>query len=172
MTTNTNRNHIISVSSIVTFMVVVMSSLLRTISTFLCCRVRHFASSNSIPNAGSANLLHSVLFIPFANCIQGLCAPSVFSCSFLTFFSLAIFSFVLTVVYSIASFTYRPLSVFTSFLIMKFGEFFNFLATSTSFCFNWFRHGFFLVKKLCLEPLQTQYLCGSFYSTALPEGVK
>ncbi len=39
----------------------------------------------------------------------------------------------------------------------------NFLAMRTSFCFNWFRHGFFLIKKLCFEPLEGRSLCGSFY---------
>ncbi len=43
------------------------------------------------------------------------------------------------------------------------------LASRASFCYSELRHGFFLVKKLCLEPLQAQYLCGSIYYPTFPQ---
>ena len=43
-------------------------------------------------------------------------------------------------------------TIFRCTILLKFRKCLNFLATRTSFCFNQFRHGFFLVKKLCLEP--------------------
>lgn len=53
--------------------------------------------------------------------------------------------------------------VFHCSVFMKFRDFLNFLAMTALFCYDWFRHGFFLLKKLCLEPLQAQYLYGSSY---------
>ncbi len=54
-------------------------------------------------------------------------------------------------------------AVFFSPIVIKFRNSFNLIATGASFCYDLLRHGFFLIKKSCLEPLQTQYLCGSFY---------
>ncbi len=48
-------------------------------------------------------------------------------------------------------------------VLVKFRKLFFGIALRASFCYNVLRHGFFLTKKLCLEPLQAQYLCGSFY---------
>lgn len=50
-------------------------------------------------------------------------------------------------------------------ILVKFRNLFNFLAHITSFRYNCFRHGFFLSKKLCFEPLQTRCLCGFLYFT-------
>ena len=63
----------------------------------------------------------------------------------------------------LAKFAIILIAIFFCAILMKFRNYLNNLAMTTSFCFNSLRHGFFLIKKLCLEPLQTQYLCGSFY---------
>lgn len=66
----------------------------------------------------------------------------------------------------------RMQPVFGRTVFAEFRDFFNFLAFRASFCFNYLRHGFFLIKKLCSEPLQTQYLCGSLYYSSSFGGVK
>jgi hypothetical protein len=87
------------------------------------------------------------------------------------------------------SFTFRALSIhfislattftargtkpiFFLFVLMELRNGLNFLALGTRFCYDLLRHGFFLIKRLCLEPLQTQYLCGSFNYTTFLSGVK
>ncbi len=52
---------------------------------------------------------------------------------------------------------------------IKIGKRFSCFTSTAFFCCNLLRHGFFLHKKLCSEPLQAQYLCGSFYYTIFPQ---
>ena len=80
--------------------------------------------------------------------------------SIFTFLSLSIFFLCLC----LALLTLVKKSILSCATFRKFGSGLELLAGTTSFCYSWFRHGFFLIKKLCLEPLQTQYLCGSFYN--------
>lgn len=80
-------------------------------------------------------------------------------CNFSSFFALI----VMFKIYFFAIFAFALKSIFSGTIFVKLRNFFNFLAFGTSFCFNRFRHGFFLCKKLCLEPLQDQFLCGLFY---------
>ena len=66
----------------------------------------------------------------------------------------------------VADFTLPLQAVFSKAVLLKLRNGFNLLATATSFCYDGFRHGFFLFKKLCFEPLQTRRLCGfSHYTT-------
>ncbi len=62
--------------------------------------------------------------------------------------------------------------IFRDTIFIKLRKWFNFLALRTLFCYGLLRHGFFLIKKLCLEPLQDQFLCGSLYYTILNKGGK
>lgn len=48
----------------------------------------------------------------------------------------------------------------------------NFFARTALFWYDRLRHGFFLLKKLCLEPLQALRLCGSCYYIISAGGVK
>ncbi len=63
-------------------------------------------------------------------------------------------------------------TIFRPTVFAKLRSWLIFLALAASFCFSYFRHGFFLFKKLCFEPLQTQYLCGSLYYNNSWGGVK
>ena len=83
-------------------------------------------------------------------------------------------AFVSSLVFSAANFTLRIVTVFSCAGFVKARKMFGFLASGTSFCYNRLRHGFcsFNSEKLCLEPLQAQYLCGSLYSITMPGGVK
>ena len=53
--------------------------------------------------------------------------------------------------------------IFGCAIFVKIRHLLSSLAFRACFCYDWFRHGFFLSKKLCSEPLQAQYLCGSLY---------
>lgn len=55
----------------------------------------------------------------------------------------------------------KPIFTFASFV--KFRKRLRILAFRTLFCYDLFRHGFSLTKKLCLESLRGQSLCDSFY---------
>ena len=54
----------------------------------------------------------------------------------------------------------------------KLRKWLNFFALRTSFCYDLLRHGFFLVKKLCLEPVAAHTAVGSSYINILNTGVK
>ena len=64
----------------------------------------------------------------------------------------------------ITQFANRLMAIFSFRGLMKINNRLNHLASPACFCYNWFRHDFFLIKKLCLEPLQGQSLCGLFYN--------
>jgi len=49
-------------------------------------------------------------------------------------------------------------------LFEKFSKWFCLLASVAGFCFNWFRHGFLLIRKSCLGPIASYTLAvGSLY---------
>ena len=66
----------------------------------------------------------------------------------------------------------RIQSIFFMLVFIKFRRLFCVLAFRTFLCYGWFRHGFFLIKKLCSEPFRPQYLCGSSYYNDSVVGVK
>ncbi len=84
---------------------------------------------------------------------------------FLRSFSSGKFSFLALGITYTTYFTLASMSIFPIFIFRKFIKMSNLFAFRALFCYDWFRHGFFLTKKLCLEPLQTHYLCGLFYYT-------
>lgn len=106
------------------------------------------------------------------------CLPILFSVSlaFICFFILFEISDSFCRVFAI------PFSIFSAFLCFfvqplilvfarmasissfsKFGRGFNFFAFRALFCYGWIRHGFFLTKKLRLEPLWGHSPHGLFY---------
>lgn len=80
------------------------------------------------------------------------------------FFASFCFSVSVTII-QMAAFTITFITITASWVLVKFRNRFGFLANSAGFCYDLLRHDFFLSKKLCLEPLQTQYLCGSLHYT-------
>ncbi len=85
------------------------------------------------------------------------------------FFMFFGFSFFFAINYH-ARFTFVLFPKCISPVVMKLRNWFNFLASRTFSCYNSLRHGFFLIKKLCFEPLEGQPLCGSLYYTMFLEG--
>ncbi len=84
-----------------------------------------------------------------------LANPSKFYASF----CFGIFQRVLTVAYFAGAFK----AICPVFIFAKISKKFSFFAFSASFCYSWFRHGFFLTKKLCLEPVAAHTAVGSLY---------
>ena len=72
----------------------------------------------------------------------------------------------------LAQFTRRIKTIYLLFIFVKFTNSLNFLALRASLCFNWFRHGFFLIKKLCSEPVAAHTAVGLFYNNTILKGVK
>jgi len=57
----------------------------------------------------------------------------------------------------------NALSAFSATIFVKFRNWFGLLASIASFGYDWFRHGFLLQRKSCLEPVAAQTAIGSFY---------
>ena len=150
MTMNTNRNNIKPAFWCITGMMILFC-LHFTAMTTQSVGARQFAT----PNSSRHNIFR---FMPFR-------VPSAVALiSFLAYS----FAFFCLVILFFTDFAFIAMPIFSCVVIVKFRDCFGLLATSASFCYDWFRHGFFLIKKLCLEPLQTQYLCGSFRYIAFP----
>ncbi len=70
----------------------------------------------------------------------------------------------------IASLAIRFVPIFSAAILIKFQQGFNLLALRALLRYDCLKHGFFLYKKLCFEPLQTRYLCGFLYYTSALKG--
>lgn len=73
--------------------------------------------------------------------------------------------------------TYTPtlMSTWTRRVFVKIRDRFNLFAVVASFCYIWFRHSFFLTKKLCLEPVTVHSVPACFiipqnYSMSIKKG--
>jgi len=182
MTNSTKCNNIKPVLFGVAFVMVVMNSLVSATTQSGVCR-KEFAGSYSGLNGHTRlfsywisifrviSLLARFIFVAFAK-IAKIFFSRIFAfrafCGCLSFYGAPIplhgsFSRLTFAVNSCATFTAIRFAKWISFTCTEFGNIFDFFARVTLSCYNLFRHGFFLIKKLCLEPLQTQYLCGSFY---------
>ncbi len=113
-----------------------------------------------------------ISFAIFSRTLSSSWASLLFAAFFivaqLAFFSMSVFSISL----SFAIFASPIKIVFSRFVLKKLTKGFNFFTSSTFLCYDWFRHGFFLIKKSCLEPLQDRFLCGSSYYMLNSAGVK
>ncbi len=170
MTFNAHGNHIEPVFWLVAFIVMVFLCLLATL-TKKAVRARHFATRNSVINTTTCC---KFLFISLVSCSLPLFAfgsAPAFMVAYTVCFGLpigfCIFPHIFFVVWPCfsARFTTVVKTVGITAIFVKLRNVFYFFAVAASFCYNWFRHGFFLFKKLCLRAVQTQYLFGSLYIT-------
>ena len=138
------------------------------------CRLCNFVHSISFPARFLASLCLVVLFLIFF----GFFSLPIFSLVCFGFFCFSIFFLITFLVYFISFtllirfhtyFTKTRITIFSTAILVELKKWFNLVAFRTIFraisYFDWFRHDFFLIKKLCLEPLQSQSLYGSFYYT-------
>ncbi len=173
MTSSANRNNIEPMFGFMALIMVVVLCLLsaRTYHSFYQF---YFSCQNSIMySIYCFVILRKTLFPPFVASIIG---NHTFFALMIAFFSgFSFFAFLIStsggfifwflVKFFYARFTVTAKAIEITFVFVELGSWMKFLASRTLFCYDCFRHGFFLIKKLCLEPLQTQYLCGSLYST-------
>lgn len=82
-------------------------------------------------------------------------------------------SSVFRVIFSLADFTIARMPLFPRTVFVKICNWFDSLASGTSFGYNWFGHGFSpLQKSSCLEPfIRPVRMCGSLYYIRNNEGV-
>ena len=158
-------------------MVMVLLCLFWAVCTFIRRGFLHFTSTDCI--------IYSILrfnkiwitrfeffsyrFILLALSVTLMCSFAIFTfkIQFLivflinfTFFGLSVF----LIHNNSARFTVALKTIISSSIFVKFRNCFELLALSTSFCFNCFRHGLFLLKKgSCLEPVAAHTAVGSLY---------
>lgn len=162
MTRNTNRNNVKPMLFCIAFVVMVLLRLVvATVAFFGIGSWESFVPNLIINCIFCLATFWETSLVPVSTVF---CANSSFSCfgvklpailTFVSFFvSLKIskpsFTFV---VGFLACFTHRLESIRTGTVFVKFKNRLNLLACGTSFGYDLLRHSFFLIKKLCLEPV-------------------
>ncbi len=161
MAVSTRRNNIKQVFRGISLVMVIFCCWFAAVKTDQRSDFWQILNFNSSLNSSTSDGVHRVLNHILPSCVLALFAGYIFrGIYFLEFFD--IFLFPLFQIGRKTGFTPTIISVFSKSVLAKVGQWQDLCAIGTSFCF---RHGFFLVKKLCLGPLQAQYLCGSFYYT-------
>lgn len=198
MTIYTNRNDIKIMFRRITKMMMVMCCLFAATITFKYFGRRNFSFPNSVLYAFSGfNFLWVFVSISFYSFFAFFTSQIFSNCFFAFFTLLKMFSvcfslFALEILFGfnailfcllvsfyagdIAFFTFRTIakvySGFSFVVFVKFREWFDFVATRTSFCYNLARHCFLHNRKLCLEPkTDTMSVLGSFYYRYLQNNV-
>ena len=163
MTKSANRNNIENILIIISLVVVIMLCLLIALRTLQGIDIRQFACLNSVCNSpvcfskiwaflfNSINIFKILLF--------AYCAITIFLHVLFAVFCSVLFSAMKSVTY----FAISLKAIFSMFAFVKFRKRLSFLADTTSFCYDLLRHGCFLNKQLCLEPVAAQTAVGSFY---------
>lgn len=186
MTNTAYSNNIKPMLFGIAFMVMVFFGLF-TAGTFQGVRAWQYASSNSIIDSGSG-LQPQWVFSPNLSISAFLFSFPFFGLSvslvrYFPFFAstapplcyFALFSLLISAaLYKSALFALTTTSIFGLGAFIKIGSVFNFLASRTLFCyFSLLKHGFFLLKKLCIELVIRPFLvASSFYYTTSLGGVK
>ena len=171
MTTFANRNNIEPMLWLVRPMVILFC-LFTTSTPVMTCR-EQFARFNGITNFGSGFYLFGIVFaITFVSLLTFFSLIILLSGLF-AFFGLVILLLVFFVFFGLvilvrAIFASRLQAVMVGTVFMKLRQWKDLFAFRTSFGYNWFRHFFFLNKKLCLEPSGSNALpLGSFYYNSI-----
>ncbi len=174
MTFYTDRNNIEPVLWCIAFMVMVVVGLAAA-GTYHAFDRGEFSTINGIANSifglgflwkfSLVSLVSgSIRYHAFlALMISFLCFSALLAC-FVSASCRFVFGSLVKCLHARLAISPKPISVVSIFMKITNGP--KLLASRTSFCYTLLRHGFSLIKKLCLEPLQTQYLCGSLYYTA------
>ena len=161
----------------ISVVVMIFFCILSTFSTLQCSWMWHSSRFYFMLNCASSfglfwifNSMNSRAFtcgffpffrgtISLMNYFTSFAFPVQFIIYFLSVCSFSVFSRM----FFSALFTPTKITIFIFWGWIKFRCFFNFLATATLFCFNAFRHGFFLAKSYCLEPFRATNLSGLLY---------
>lgn len=193
MARNTNRNNIKPMLTGISLMVMILFCLFAT-RAFINMGWLHFTQGDRVAySAAGLTFLAVFNIISFATLFVFFRFQVFLAGSFLrgltfftlpksfTFLSFAIFSHICKLIFlRLISFavcfatilTMIPKTIPRVLILVKFRKVLDYFAFRASFCYGLIRHGFFLHEKLCLEPLQAQYLCGSLYYTTNEKGGK
>ena len=164
-----HSTHSLNIQSVlwgVTFMMVIILGWFAT-STQQTTNKGQFFAINCPPYSSPG--IYFVCIIGFL--VLWMFSPPTFHCfclSNLSLFALMItfsnrFAFRALAMKGYARFAIMMKSALVRFVSIKFGNRLNYLAFRTFFCYDLLRHGLFLSKRLCFEPLEGRSLCGSFY---------
>ncbi len=176
MTFNTKRNNTKPVFWFVISYMVIIVCLFIAIITLQRIGTWQFATFNSSVYSFTGLERFSVVYPEFCLLQTSFRALYILILSDFEFFGLSVFlvyglGFISSYINVINDFSTgiatSLVSIFSATIFAKFFNRLNFLATTAFFCFNWFRHGFFLFKKLCLEPITAHTVVGSFYNNGL-----
>ena len=182
MTRNTNRNYIKPTLFGIAFVVMVMLCLRRTAMAFKSIGSWQFTRINSVINGiysfnsfrvskFPAPISNFILFASII-AIRGSLTFLCFAISFLSF-ALGLFCFISLRVSPMADYAVTSISTWPAVVSMKLRNGFNLFAFSTGLCYDLLRHRFFLIKKLCLEPVSGHNpASGLFYYSISQGGVK
>ncbi len=165
MTYYTDRNNVKMVFFLITKIMVIVFCLMLAKKTFEHGNSLYLNISDCITNCSIGTNLFLMRIVKLT--ISSTCCLFAFFCfiplliafiiSYSSFFCLPIFLLCI----GFTKFTLKKISIFCGFAFRKVQNWFILLAGTASFYYDWFRHSFFLTKKLCLEPLQGRSLCGS-----------
>ncbi len=174
MTLTTNRYNIKPIFWRIAFVVMIFLCLPRAVTASQGVEMQQLASNDSVGNSticfAAFRIMSKISECAFQICNFTLFCLVIASSGFLIY-SFAFFALPISLLTNfgfwcfrellrVITITYFAITTSASFfgtVFIKIRKGFNFFALRTSFCFNWFRHGFFLTKKLCLEPIAAQY---------------
>jgi len=181
MAFTTNRNNIELMFWFITKMVMILFCLFATSAPIMTCR-EQFACTNSAIDFASSFCLFGIVFAIMFVCLLAFFGLIMsFACLFafvglevlllvlFVFFGLgislsALFVFFALFILPFTVFAIRLQTITVGMVFMKLGQWKDFLARRTSFCFNGVSHSCFLSKRVWLEPIGSYILpCGSFY---------
>ncbi len=198
MTFNTDRYNVKPMPWGIAMPMVIILSLCGAVMALQAIGSGQFASSNGLPNSfAGTNFVRMTLYVASLCCFAFFCFgvfaglnSSSYSTKLalritpfcnLAFFALFIafqynFAFVCLVIvflgFGEAYFAIVAKPILSTTVFVKFRDRLSFFAMGTSFCYDLLRHGFFLSKKSCLEPVAALTAVGSFYYIGNKVGVK
>ena len=177
MTRNTNSNYIKPMLRDISQIVMVLLCLFAA-RTLQSANSRHFTCFDGVINSAFCFDFSQIIFMPFTlSFVMRLITSFCFNIFWLIFFlislaiSLTVFSLTkLSLISFSAIFAATLKSIFRSLICIKFRDWFDLLASTAFFRYDFVRHNQFLNSWLCLEPV-TRYalVVGSFNSNYYPK---
>ena len=171
MTTDAYRYNIEPVLFCVAFVVMISLRLLSTIA-LVNLGGWQYAYLHGVIDSGMGFSHFWVLVLP-PSARPPTCNLTLLSLSVIVVVGFGFFGrWVLHVVCALTHLARGLKSIFSCGAFIKGGNRLNFFALRAVFCYDCFRHGFFLFKKSRLEPVAAQTAVGSLYCSILMGGVK
>jgi len=159
MTRNTNWNNIKVMFRFITFIMMIVLCLSKTIVASQRFGMGQFFVSNSVIHGLSCLVIFRMKSTKAFLGNSAFYAILIAIMGGLSIFALSVFL--------LANFTIMSMSTFSASVYVKFRYWFGIFANIASFRYDCFRHYFLLYRKFCLEPVAAHTAVGSFYCKAL-----